>query len=119
MTAVTSVTFPLTGSGDATALAAVKAIATFNYQGFFGYSDPASGALGAANDAVTIALDGARGLTWEIDTGTLVGTVVFEATLDDTNWFAVNAIRIDGSIVSSITMLWHSEAIQYLLDCVI
>ena len=38
---------------------------------------------------------------WEIDTGSLVGTVSFEATLDDTNWFAVNILRIGGGTASS------------------
>ena len=61
----------------------------------------ASGALGALNAAVTLTAQGAGSVAWEIDTGTLVGTVVFEATLDDATWFAVNAIRIDGTIVAS------------------
>lgn len=61
----------------------------------------ASGALAAENDAVTLASQGLGTVNWEIDTGTLVGTVVFEATLDDTNWFGVNIIRIDGGIVAS------------------
>lgn len=63
----------------------------------------ASGALGSLNAAVTIAAEGARGVTWEVDTGTLVGTVTPECTLDDTNWFGVNAVRIDGTIISSTT----------------
>jgi len=63
----------------------------------------AAAALGAANAAVTVATEGAGNVAWEIDTGTLVGTVVFEATLDDTNWFAINALRIDGTIIASTT----------------
>jgi hypothetical protein len=63
----------------------------------------ASGALGALNDAVTVAGEGSGAINWEVDTGTLSGTVVFEATLDDTNWFAIDAIRIDGTIITSIT----------------
>src|SRR5574341_1922835 len=63
----------------------------------------ASGALGALNAAVTISAEGSGAINWEIDAGTLVGTVVFEATLDDTNWFAVDAIRIDGTIIVSTT----------------
>lgn len=63
----------------------------------------ASGALGALNAAVTLAAEGMGAVNWEIDTGTLVGTVVFEATLDDTNWFAINAMRVDGTIISSTT----------------
>lgn len=52
----------------------------------------ASGALGALNDTLAIAADGAGGIAYEIDTGTLAGTVLFEATYDDTNWFAINAV---------------------------
>ncbi len=63
----------------------------------------ASGALGVLNAAVTISVLDARGATWEVDTGTLIGTVVFEATDDDTTWFAINALHIDGTIVSAIT----------------
>lgn len=62
-----------------------------------------SGALGALNAAVALSAQGTGTVHWEINTGTLVGTVVFEATLDDTNWFAVNAIRIDGTILASTT----------------
>lgn len=61
----------------------------------------ASGALGALNAAVTVATEGAGSVTWEIDTGTLSGTVTPEATLDDTNWFAISAIRLDGTIIAS------------------
>jgi predicted SPOUT superfamily RNA methylase MTH1 len=61
----------------------------------------ASGALGALNAAVSIRAEGTGTLNWEIDTGTLVGTVVFEATLDDTNWFAIEAMRINGTVISS------------------
>lgn len=70
----------------------------------------ASAALGALNAAVTLDLSPAAGphhesgtVTWEIDTGTLVGTVTPEATLDDTNWFAIDAIRIDGTVIASTT----------------
>ena len=63
----------------------------------------ATGTLNALNAAATISAQGAGIVHWEIDTGTLVGTVVFEATLDDTNWFAINAIRISGAIISSTT----------------
>jgi len=62
----------------------------------------ASGALGALNAAVTVASEGVGLVHWEIDTGTLVGTVVFEATLDDTNWFAINAITIAGAVIASV-----------------
>lgn len=49
----------------------------------------ASGALGALNAAVTLPGWDVGTLMWQIDTGTLVGTVVFEYTLDDTNWIGV------------------------------
>ena len=63
----------------------------------------ASNALGALNAAVTISGQGSGTIHWEIDTGTLAGTVVAEATLDDTNWFSVNVIENDGTISSSFT----------------
>lgn len=66
-----------------------------------GVNVTASGALGAAEDTVILASQGRGTVNWEIDAGTLVGTVVFEATLDDTNWFGVNIIRVGGGIVSS------------------
>lgn len=60
-----------------------------------------SGALGALNAAITLVGDGLGSVEWEVDTGNLVGTVVFEASLDDTNWFAINAVRIDGTILAA------------------
>lgn len=61
----------------------------------------ATGALNALDATVAFAADGLGLATWEIDTGSLVGTVVFEATLDDANWFAIGAMRIDGTKISS------------------
>lgn len=63
----------------------------------------ASGALGALEAAVTVNAEGAGSIHWEIDTGTLAGTVTPEATLDDTNWFGVNAIENNGNISGSYT----------------
>jgi hypothetical protein len=64
----------------------------------------ATGALGALDDAVTVSGEGSGILAWEVDTGTLSGTVVFEATYDDANWFAVNAVQLaTGTVVASIT----------------
>jgi len=64
----------------------------------------ASGALGAANASVILNTQGAGGVAWEIDTGTLAGTVVFEATLGTSGtWFAVNAMLLNGLTTASIT----------------
>lgn len=63
----------------------------------------ASGALGAINNAVTINAQGSGSIMWEIDTGTLSGQVTAEGTLDDTNWFSINVIELDGSINSTIS----------------
>ena len=76
----------------------------------------ASGALGALNNAVTIRTEGMGGLAWEIDTGTLVGTVLMEATLDDTNWFTVNVVELDGTISSSLTSFGkrgHAQTVAF------
>jgi len=62
-----------------------------------------SGVLGSLNAAVTLVSKGFGSFNWEIDTGTLVGTVVFEATLDDTNYFAIDAIQVDGTIITSVS----------------
>ncbi|KKK45965.1 hypothetical protein LCGC14_3164630, partial [marine sediment metagenome] len=62
-----------------------------------------SGGLGSLNAAVTLASKGFGSFNWEIDTGTLVGTVVFEATIDDANYFAVDAIQIDGTIITNVS----------------
>lgn len=61
-----------------------------------------TGSLTALNSAVTVKAHGLNAIQYEIDTG-LVGTVSFEATLDDTNWFAVDAVTLSsGAIVSSV-----------------
>lgn len=60
-----------------------------------------SGALGALDATLTLVGDGLGSVEWEVDTGNLVGTVVFEASLDDSNWFAINAVRIDGTIIAN------------------
>lgn len=59
-----------------------------------------SGTLNAADAAITLVGDGLGSVEWEIDTGNLVGTVVFEASLDDSSWFAINGVRIDGTIIA-------------------
>jgi hypothetical protein len=61
-------------------------------------------ALNAVNAAVTVSAEDNDSIHFEIDTGTLVGTVVAEATLDDTNWFSINTIQLDGTIASSFTV---------------
>lgn len=96
-----------TTRGQRVAVTARKALLTE------GVNRTASGALGAANNAVTLSAEGSGIVHWEIDTGTLVGTVVFEATLDDTNWFAINAIRINGTIIASTATFADRGA----LDC--
>lgn len=69
-----------------------------------GYNRTASGALGALNNAVTIDATGSGGIAWEIDTGTLSGTVVGECTLDDSNWFGPLALlQTDGHTKTHIT----------------
>lgn len=61
----------------------------------------ASGTLNALNAAVTIPSENAGSVAYEIDTGTLVATVAFEATLDDSNWFAIRAMdSADNSILA-------------------
>lgn len=63
----------------------------------------AEGPLGALDAALDISAQGAGTVHWEIDAGTLSGTVVFEATLDDAGWFTVDAIQLDGTIVAAVS----------------
>lgn len=64
----------------------------------------ASGTLAALEDEVAVSCEGSGIVWWEIDTGTLAGTVSFEATFDDTNWFSVSAVPLSTSTaVTSIT----------------
>ena len=61
----------------------------------------ATGALNALDAAISISSQGMSDLFFEIDTGSLVGTVVFEASLDSgSTWFAVPALLTDNSIVA-------------------
>lgn len=53
----------------------------------------ASGTLGALNATVVINAEGTGTVHVEVDSGLVSSTIVFEATLDDTNWFAVNAVN--------------------------
>ena len=63
----------------------------------------ASGALGVLDAAVTINAEGAASVAWEVDTGTLAGTVIMEGTLDDTNWFTLNIVELDNTVSASLT----------------
>jgi hypothetical protein len=54
----------------------------------------ATGALGALNAALTISAKGLSAVATDIQTGTLSGTVTYEATLDDTNWIAIAGAQV-------------------------
>ena len=65
----------------------------------------ASGALGALDAAITLSAQGLASITFEIPIGTLLTTTVaFEATLDDSTWFAVNAMGVSGSGTGSLLL---------------
>lgn len=57
----------------------------------------ASGTITAVAQTVAIALNGDSGLAIQI-TGTWVGTLQFEGTLDGTNWVAINAVAASTSL---------------------
>ncbi len=62
----------------------------------------ASGTIDAVNENVEIACDGAGMVGVEL-LGTSVQTVVYEATIDGTTWFAVNALVSTGTSISQST----------------
>lgn len=62
----------------------------------------ATGTLTALNNTVEISCEGA-GMVGVDLTGTSVQTVVFEATVDNTNWFPVNALGSAGTSIASIS----------------
>jgi hypothetical protein len=54
-----------------------------------------------SGNPLAIACDGADAVAWEIGAG--LTNVQFEATIDGTTWFAIDAILLTGSVVSSVT----------------
>jgi hypothetical protein len=63
--------------------------------------DSAATTLGGLNAALTINVKGLR--SWSIWIGaSLVGTVTFEATIDDTNWQTINLMNGAGALVGSV-----------------
>lgn len=71
----------------------------------------ASGTLGALNAAVTLDCKGLAQALLEIDTGTLVGTVVWEATNDDSTWYGVNAIQPTSNAANTLTTAFPKREI--------
>lgn len=63
--------------------------------------DSAGTALGALNAALTMNVKGIRSFSISVPTG-LVGTLTFEGTVDDVNWFAFNLINGAGASVNAI-----------------
>ena len=57
----------------------------------------AAGTITAAAQTVVIVLNGNSGAAIQI-TGTWVGTLQFEGTLDGTNWIAINAVAASTSL---------------------
>ena len=62
----------------------------------------ASGVLAALNATQVLALNGASGAAAQIS-GTWVGTITFEGTLDGTSWFPVNAVSASTSSPQTTT----------------
>ena len=62
----------------------------------------ASGSLSAPAQTVALALSGQSGAAAQI-TGTWSGTITFEATLDGTNWVAINAVSASTSTPQTTT----------------
>ena len=64
-----------------------------------GYQQTGSGSLTALNQAVTIALQGEANVAFQL-TGTWVGTVIFEATVDGTNWGSIYAYQAGDNVIT-------------------
>ena len=62
----------------------------------------ASGTIAAAAASVTFSLDGDSGVGAQIS-GTWVGTLQFEGTIDDVTWYPINAVRAGSSNVPQTT----------------
>jgi hypothetical protein len=63
--------------------------------------DAAATALGALNAALTLDVKGCKSWSIAIAAG-LVGTVLFEATLDDANWFTVSVVNGAGASINNV-----------------
>ncbi len=63
----------------------------------------------SATGSLAIDATGAGSIMWEVDAGLSASTIVFEGTLDDSNWFALQGVELGGAttqsgrIVSSLT----------------
>ena len=57
----------------------------------------ATGTIAALNATLAVAINGAAGMRTQI-TGTWVGTLAFEGTVDGTNWVAINAVAAGLSV---------------------
>ncbi len=65
---------------------------------------PGSGSLGALNAAVTLTLRGQGTVTVQVVSVSATQTLAFEGTVDNVNWFALNAVVIgSGAIVTTTT----------------
>ena len=70
-------------------------------------------ALGALNAAVTATVSGKTGVEVELDaSGTLIGTIIFEATIDGTNWYGVPITLSTGETILTYTSASASASIR-------
>ena len=63
-------------------------------------SNDSSATFDSGNDVLAIATIGSPAVGVEVATG-LVGTVSFEATIDNSNWFSVYAVLSDGTVATT------------------
>ena len=61
-----------------------------------------SGTIAALNATVSVSLNADSAMRVQI-TGTWVGTLQFEATVDGTNWIAVNAVQAGSTVIPQNT----------------
>jgi hypothetical protein len=79
--------------------------------------EAASGSLTATSQAVTYSALAGKSTVGVQITGTFVATVTFEATIDGTNWTAINAVTNQtGALVTTATAtgLWQIDVAGYI-----
>lgn len=76
--------------------------------------NPAASTVGALNATAAVTVEDADSFAVAI-TGTFSGTITFEATADNTNWFSIAIIKSDaadrksGVATTTTTGLWFHE----------
>jgi len=78
------------------------------------YSSRTIGTPGTANGAILFDVDLTAAMTALVQlTGTWVATVVFETTVDETNWFSISGLRPDNPAATPVTSATANTALAF------